>query len=133
MLMGVSKSLGFPKVDPRKQFRQRLKVALKELREAEEAAWEKGQTNWVLSRAEAHEPLAEGDMLYRVVFFPLKTKLLKDRDAVLTKVGKRKIDNLIKTIHRQWCVRQPAVNASASVCARLECAQVRSRSACSMR
>ena len=31
MLMGVSKSLGFPKVDPRKQFRQRLKVALKEL------------------------------------------------------------------------------------------------------
>ena len=31
MLMGVSKRLGFPKVDPRKQFRQRLKVALKEL------------------------------------------------------------------------------------------------------
>lgn len=85
-------------------------VAAKELREAEEAAWDKGQTNWVLSRVEAHDPLAEDDMLYRVVFFPLKTKLLEDRDAVLTKVGKRKIDNLINTIHRQWCVRQPAVN-----------------------
>ena len=31
LLMGVSKSLGFPKADPRKQFRQRLKAALKQL------------------------------------------------------------------------------------------------------
>jgi hypothetical protein len=31
LLMGFSKSLGFPNVDPRKQFRQRLKSALKQL------------------------------------------------------------------------------------------------------
>ena len=55
--------------------------AAKELREAEEAAWEKGQRNWVMARAEAHDPLVEEDNLYRVLFFPLKQKLQKEREA----------------------------------------------------
>ena len=52
LLMGVSKSLGFPKADPRKQFRQRLKAALKQLalRGSKSSVW--------AQRREALESLA---------------------------------------------------------------------------
>lgn len=97
-------------LEARAKAKTAAEIAYKEMREAEAAVFEAAQQSWIMQRAEAHEPLIEEDMLYRVLFFPLKSKLQKDRDAILTKSAKRKIDNLINTIHRQWCVYQPLIS-----------------------
>ena len=102
-------------LDARAKAVEKAQIAFKELREAEDMAFSRGQQNWVAHRAEAHEPLIEEDLLYRVIFFPAKSKLEKDREAQLTKTAKRKIDNLINTIHRQWCASL-ATAAACSAC-----------------
>ena len=76
-------------------------ISFEELKQAEEAAMKLVENNWVQHRGEAHEPLIEEDLLYRVIFLPAKLKLEKDRDETISKIGKRKIQNLIHAMHRQ--------------------------------